>query len=140
LRREDFVRAVFIVILLLIAVAPARAQNAADYELGCDGAADTRWCKIQLADFRKWFPLAMRGDYQGQRNVAFCLSEGCDGAIVKKPITACAWRMVIVGSGSPKVDQGDTANLKNACGRLDETERQAAAAQATTLLAKIPRR
>ena len=118
--------------------APAFAQKAADYENHCDDAEKD--CKASLAQFRKWFPLAMRGDYQGQRNVAFCLSRGCDGAVFQRPITGCAWRMVIVGSGSPKVDSTDTANLKNECGKLDEVDRQAAAAQATTLMAKIPRR
>lgn len=128
------------ILTMLVLTAPAQAQKASDYELECEGASDVKWCNVQLAQFRKWFPLALRGDYQGQRNVAYCLSDGCDGAVMKKPITSCAWRIVIVGSGSPKVDQIDTNNLKNACGRLDETERQAAAAQAATLLAKIPRR
>jgi len=130
----------FMVGLLLAPVAPVGAQQASDYALACvDDAADSL-CKTSLAQFKKWFPLAMRGDYQGQRNVAFCLSTGCDGAVLIRPITGCAWRLVIVSSGSKDVDQSDTGNIKHYCGKLDAVEREAAAAQAAALLAKTLRR
>lgn len=128
----------FLIIAALLVAAPAAAQNAADYELGCE--ASDKLCNASRQDFRKWYPLAWRGDYQGQRNVAFCLRDGCDGAVRTNPITGCAWRMVIVGSGSPKVDTSDTLNLKTDCSRLDAVEREAATAQAARMLAKIPRR
>ena len=127
-----------LLLLAALAITPAAAQQAADYELSCEGA--DRDCKASLTQFRTWFPKAMRGDYQGQRNIAFCLSTGCDGAVRPRPLTACAWRLVIVSTGSKHVDQGDTANLKNDCGKLDETDRRAAAAQSVALLARMQRR
>ncbi|UYO38577.1 hypothetical protein KQX62_17915 [Rhodopseudomonas palustris] len=131
-------RSFLIGLAALLIAAPAAAQKAADYELSCE-ESDT-WCNISLKQFRKWYPLAWRGDYQGQRNIAFCLRDGCDGAIRTNPITGCAWRMVIVASGSPKVDSSDTLNLKTDCGKLDAVEREAASAQAARMLAKIQRR
>jgi hypothetical protein len=48
--------------------------------------------------------------------------------------------MVIITSGSSEVWTGDTDNLKIECGKLDEVERQAAAAQATAISTKITTR
>jgi hypothetical protein len=115
------------------------AEKAQDYLTPCDSAA----CKADQQEFLKWYPRAVRGDYQGQRNVAFMLggrSAGQPtGAIAANKITACAWRMVIVTSGSLKVNDGDTFNLKHDCGKLDDVERQAAAAQATLISSRIRR-
>ncbi|ABE64051.1 conserved hypothetical protein [Nitrobacter hamburgensis X14] len=113
----------------------ASAQTASDYTNQCDDGADD--CRASLAQFKKWFPRAMRGDYQGQRNVAFCLSTGCDGAVTMRPLAGCAWRLLIVATGSKDVDQSDTLNMKRDCGKLDDIDRQAAAAQSARLIAKI---
>jgi hypothetical protein len=78
-------------------------------------------------------PFAYRGVYQAERNLAYCLSTGCDGAVQPNPILGCAWRIVITSSGSPKVDQTDTDNLETECGRLSSVERDAAQSQATQL-------
>lgn len=127
------------VLVVVLIGGPATAQKAQDY-FGLCSEPD---CQTEQKEFAKWFPKAMRGDYQGQRNVAFYLGgnsvTGVQGAITANKITACAWRMVIIGSGSPKVDSSDTANVKHDCGKLDEVERIAAQSQATTLITKIKR-
>lgn len=88
------------------------------------------------ADNRK----AWQGDYQAQRNVAFCLSDGCGGMVVQNRSLGCAWRMIIIGSGSPKVDSTDTGNLKVYCGGLDAAERSAAQAQAAAIFRAVYKR
>ena len=76
---------------------------------------------------------ALSGDYQAQRNLAYTLATG----IPHNPILSCAWRIVIVQSGSSQVDQSDTGNKKFACGKLNPDELSAAEAQAKKLQAKI---
>ena len=127
---------VFFAGLMLLFAGAANAQTAADYVQEC---SDQQACSADLKEFTRWFPKAMRGDYQAQRNVSFCLSDGCNGAVRKLPITACAWRLVIIASGNKDVDQTDTMNAKFRCGGLDDLEKQAAVAQAETLMKKIKR-
>jgi len=121
---------------LLAGILPAAAESAGDY-MGASCADGDATCERTQKDFEKWFPEAYKGDYQSQRNVAFCLATGCDGAILVKPIKACAWRAVIVSSGSPEVDQSDTTNLDQDCGKLSPTEVEAAKAQADRIAATI---
>lgn len=35
---------------------------------------------------------ARRGDYQAMRNIAFCMWDGCDGAVEIDRKGSCAWR------------------------------------------------
>lgn len=76
---------------------------------------------------------ALSGDYQAQRNLAYTLTTG----IPHNPILGCAWRIVIVQSGSPQVDPSDTGNKKFACGKLNADDLAAAEAQAKKLQAKV---
>lgn len=96
----------------------------------CPESGDQSTClatqKSMLADW----PKAWEGDYQAQRNVAFCLSDGCNGAIRVDAIQGCAWRLVILNAGHEEVDQTDTANADLYCGRLTPTERSAATTKA----------
>ncbi|QQC25721.1 hypothetical protein I6H96_02335 [Brucella anthropi] len=116
----------------------ASAQAAGDFLSGsCADDANKPFCESAAKDFKKRFPLAYKGDYQSQRNVAFCLSSGCDGAVIRKPIFACAWRLVIITSGSPDVDQSDTANTDADCGKLSEIDRLTAAAQAKEIIGRL---
>lgn len=126
--------------LFLAFLSTAAVAQTADDHLGhCE--SEKSYCSIDQKEFKKWFPKAMRGDYQGQRNVAFMLSgRGEAGAVIPNKITGCAWRMIIIASGSPKVDSTDTSNLKLECDRLSEVELEAAAAQAKTLSKRIGRR
>lgn len=80
---------------------------------------------------------AMRGNYQAQRNLAYGYSSYPYAGQETNPILACAWRIVIIKSGNEKVNQTDVGNHEVSCGRLDETARAAAEAQAVALLKKI---
>jgi hypothetical protein len=115
----------------------SKADSAADHLGLCLSANSAANCKIDQEKFKKEYPLAYKGDYQAQRNAAYCLFTGCDGAIRQNQILGCAWRIVIIASGSPKVDGSDTANLKYNCGQLSEVEFIAAKSQASRIIAKI---
>lgn len=83
---------------------------------------------------------AIKGDYQGQRNVAYCLSTGCGwNELNKNPVLGCAWRVVIVNSGHLAANRLDADGLKLYCGSqfLDDTGRVMANAQAMTIMKKL---
>jgi hypothetical protein len=81
---------------------------------------------------------AMAGDYQAQRNVAYWLTGGNNGAPPLNPVLGCAWRLVILKSGSPSVDSSDISNKQLYCDkRLDADSRKAAEAQAEKLFKQI---
>jgi hypothetical protein len=84
---------------------------------------------------------AMAGNYQAQRNIAYWLTGGNYGAPPLNPILGCAWRLVILNSGSPSVDSTDVSNKQLYCDkRLDADSRIAAEAQAERLLIQIKKR
>lgn len=131
-------RQALIALALCAAATGAAAASDLGYEPGnCELAADGGWCRQSAKDMARDWPKALRGDYQAQRNVAYCLSGGCDGAVAVNRIQGCAWRIVIVSSGSPKVGATDTANLRADCGRLEPTEKTAAAMRADALFPKV---
>lgn len=86
-----------------------------------------------MADYEALEKAALSGDYQAQRNLAYTLSTGIPNDI----ILGCAWRIVIIESGSTQVDQSDTGNKTAYCGKLSEDELAAAQAQAKTLQGMI---
>lgn len=80
---------------------------------------------------------ALTGDYQAQRNVAYTLTT----SIPHNQILGCAWRIVIVESGSDQVDQSDTGNKRFDCDKkLNADEVNAAKAQAKKLQEKIAKK
>lgn len=103
------------------------------------GADGIDWCKLDSAEFRSDYPKAFGRDYQAQRNVAFCFDTGCNGAVIAKRSLACAWRIVILASGSPRVDDSDHLNWTYRCGRkaLDDMAFATAVRQARGLFAEI---
>ena len=84
---------------------------------------------------RDW-PKAWQGDYQGQRNAAFCRSNSCDGAVQLNQAEACAWRAIILAAHIDESNDTDSTNLNIDCGKLDE----AGAALATTKAESMFRR
>jgi hypothetical protein len=61
----------------------------------------------------------MARDYDAQRQTALCLRTGkCVGSPIPNAIEACAWRMVIIGSGHGNVDASDVANYQDECQSL----------------------
>lgn len=89
-------------------------------------------------EFEKLEKRALAGDYKAQRNVAYWLTGGNNGTPPINPILGCAWRLVILKSGSPSVDSSDVSNKQLYCDkRLDADSRKAAEAQAEKLLKQI---
>ncbi|MDH0908824.1 hypothetical protein N5C66_05850 [Rhizobium pusense] len=137
------------VLALAIVAAMSSLANAADWppamdylkerSLDCSANAKPSLCeqtkKFWLEDYDK----AIRGDYNGQRNIAACLSTGCDGAIVPNPILGCAWHVVVANSGHLEANKLDADWLRIYCGSkyLDDAGRAMADAQARTILKKL---
>jgi len=82
---------------------------------------------------------AMARDYDAQRETASCLRTGkCVGSPVANVIEACAWRMVILGSGHCNVDASDGANYQEDCRSLgSDQERVVAQTKARELFRDI---
>lgn len=142
---ENVVRVLLSIVCLVLLASFARAEDwpPAEYYvksgIECDRAKDAADCDFVKVTWPKDYALAIAGDYQGQRNVSYCLSTGCYGVIVKNPMLGCAWRMVIIGMGDLKLDPSDTSNLKYFCGPelIDDGQFQAAKAQAAHMLRNL---
>lgn len=124
-------------VLTLFAVESAAGDELDAIVQLCIVTSDETACEATKQSFREWWPAANAGDYGAQRNVAFCFSTGCDGAIGVDVERGCAWRMVIAASDSPEVGSGDMANLENDCGRLGRKGQANASAQAKRLYRQI---
>lgn len=100
-------------------------------------ACATAWANS--TQFEQASAKAMAGDYQAQRNLAFGYSSSPYEGQQKNSLLACAWRLVILNSGSPKVDDTDVSNKQLYCGRLNADQLSAATAQARNLYRTIYR-
>lgn len=80
---------------------------------------------------------AMKGDYQAQRNLAWSyVNPGPEEKA--DPVLGCAWYLVILQSGSPKVHDGDRGNAKVYCdGKLDRDSQTAAMVKSRKLVRQI---
>ncbi len=85
---------------------------------------------------------AMARDYDAQRYTAVCLRTArCAGSPVPNAVEACAWRMVILGSGHREVDASDIANYQHQCQSLIvDGERAVALKKAEELFRSIYKR
>jgi hypothetical protein len=85
---------------------------------------------------------ALAGNYTAQRNAAYCLSTAkCEGVIFPRMVEACAWRMVILGSGHHWVNQSDVDNYQEECAsNLSAQEQSAALGLAEQLFKRIYKR
>lgn len=131
-------RCFIIAAALVMITGTANAQNIDDHLQIC---TIDRFCESSQQQFKKWFPKAYSKDYQGQRNVSFCLADGCDGAVRKNLALGCAWRIVIIASGSSRVDSTDTGFFDAYCrNRLSESEIAQMRSQAEALFSQIYKR
>lgn len=120
---------------------PAKVPAAPVRAFCMQGGDDEKICEANILEFeKKDWPRAWGGDYQGQRNVAYCLAEVCMDAVPINKVLACAWRQVIQMSGDIQVGQGDLKNLELNCSRLDGDSRAAARAQAESIFRTIYKR
>ncbi|MBB5985328.1 hypothetical protein [Sphingobium lignivorans] len=103
----------------------------------CAGANEAI-CEANRIQFdRQDWPRAWRGDYQGQRNVAYCLSTGCDGAVTINESAACAWRIVILAAAHDEATDLDNRALEANCDKLSEIARTAATIRAEEIATRI---
>ncbi|GLR51264.1 hypothetical protein KYK30_20525 [Shinella yambaruensis] len=121
-------------------------KPAADYlalPSDCTGEKDAPLCEGLKQEWKRDYDAATAGDYQGQRNVAYCLSTGCKSpfgnTVRTNPILGCAWRVVIVNSGHLDADADDANEMSIYCGPqfLDDIGRTMADAQARTLFKNL---
>jgi hypothetical protein len=80
---------------------------------------------------------ALAGDYQAQRNIAYGYSTAPYPGQQTNVLLGCAWRIVIMHSGSAKVDDTDISNQRVQCGKLDSQQLAAAQAQARRLYLQV---
>ncbi|WP_374406550.1 hypothetical protein [Pelagerythrobacter sp.] len=98
----------------------------------------TEQCEVTRTTFmRRDWPAAWRGDYQGQRNVAFCLSNGCEGAVAVDQTTGCAWRSVILETQVAEADDTDAANIEVECQDLSPVQVRLATKKAEQIVEAI---
>ncbi len=109
----------------------------------CASATDPETCKWMKESWTRDYEGAISGQYAGQRNVAHCLSTGCEAtygkSIRKNPILGCAWHIVIINSGHLDASSVDASSFKTYCGPhfLDDLGRKMADAQARTILKNL---
>ncbi|HEX8045180.1 hypothetical protein [Rhizobium sp.] len=105
----------------------------------CSQSADPGACRYTRDTWKTKYSDAVAGKYQGQRNVALCLSTGCDKAIQPDKILGCAWRIVIAKSGHTEFDDTDAMNLKVFCGSdyITQADRRVAETQARSMVMMI---
>ncbi|HFF8234845.1 MULTISPECIES: hypothetical protein [Acinetobacter calcoaceticus/baumannii complex] len=82
--------------------------------------------------------LALTGDYQAQRNIAYSYATDPE-KFGRNHIQACGWYLVVLSSGSPKVDAGDKSNVEVYCSHkfLNDSERSQAFAFGKETYGKI---
>ncbi|MFC4174140.1 hypothetical protein ACFOYU_19150 [Microvirga sp. GCM10011540] len=129
---------ILLTILLTCAADAVHAQNIDDHLRTCEGGND--FCESSQQQFKKWFSNAYKKDCQGQRNVSFCLTDCYKRSVqVNRPL-GCAWRLVILASGSPKVDSTDTGFFDSRCRKLSGSEALQMKSQADALFREIYKR
>jgi hypothetical protein len=94
-------------------------------------------CAVNQAEIIASAKFAYKGDYQAQRNIAFCLFTGCQGAVIIDKALSCAWRTVILAAASSEVDATDTSNLQACKNDLTPTENAAAISRAGNLFKTV---
>lgn len=102
------------------------------------GSCSDTMCATRQVQFAEadW-PAAWQGDYGAQRNVAFCLITGCEGAVLIDKSAGCAWRAVILELNSDAAGDGDAANMETQCADLSPAQRQLAITKAEKIAAKV---
>lgn len=108
------------------------------YVLPLGFCGDGIQCLLLQANVLKYHKAAYNKDNDAQRNVSYCIYSGCRNAIGKNPVLGCAWRIVILASGSSR--ESDTVFLKLCIDQIGAPGMAAARAQAATLFRTIYKR
>ena len=107
----------------------ASEQSIQEYSYDANNAGSNNFSAID--------DLANRGNYQAQRNLAYSFSYFPYPGQKKNPVLGCAWYLVVLNSGSPKVDSTDQDNVNLWCGKLEPDLLKTSKYWASKFLAKI---
>lgn len=94
-------------------------------------------CSQDRAMIAEALQLAYQKDYPSQRNLAYCLFDGCSGTIAADPVQSCAWRYVIMASDHPDLVSSDAGNLDICLSKLTWRDAELAKSRAAKLVALI---
>lgn len=70
---------------------------------------------------KEYRALAVKGDYQGMRNIAHSYAAPLKGE-AGSPVASCAWYLLIPAVHKDKFTAGDTGNVHTYCGKLEAGE------------------
>lgn len=95
-------------------------KEAAEFLTFCSVSdEDRQTCINEQARFEQEYVNAYAGDYLAQSNVAYQLWKAPPGFMPNNKRQACAWRLVIMTSGSPYLSDLDMETSKNICDGID---------------------
>jgi hypothetical protein len=84
-----------------------------------------------------WYK-AWKGDIEHARNVAYCLSSSCSGAIAENRIQGCGWALAIIASASGALDESDARHADEDCQDLSPAALSTAQIRAAEIHSRIP--
>lgn len=137
-------RALFLALVLMISAGALSARAAdgvpdyADLLADCAASKDTACAGEQTVLAGQW-PKALSGDLLSLRNFAFCLADGCYGALKVDHVKACALRIVVAAIGNGSVPQADRDSFDQECGPLGPDDQQTAKIMARDVVRTIVR-
>lgn len=136
---------ILLLALVLVAAAGSLPAHAADgvpaytdLLADCAKSKDPA-CAGEQAVLAPQWPKALSGDLFSLRNFAFCLGNGCYGALRIDPVRACALRIVVAAIGDQPVSQEDRNRFNQDCGQLGADDQQAAKVAARDMVRTIRR-
>lgn len=109
----------------VIPTGPAKKymEDAEEYLSSCFGSpSEKRNCQNHQARFEQEYVNALAGDYLAQSNVAFNLWRAGPGILPDNKIQACAWRLVIMTSGSKYLSDRDMEVSRMICDGIDKND------------------
>ncbi len=112
------------------------AQDSKFQKADCGTSSNHAVCVAQAKQMASDWRRANNGDYGSQRNVAFCLKNGCDGSTKIDAVGACSWRMIIQAAENKK-DAADRWSYEADCKPLTNSDRRIAIKQAEKVYSRI---
>lgn len=115
---------VFIFVLIVVMVAIDRIKEGQQQEIAKQSSMpvyfdDGSLNQANPDNYPLVYDLALHGDYQAQRNIAYGFASYPYNGQEKNRVLGCAWYLVVLNSGSPKVNAGDQGNVDTYCGKLE---------------------
>jgi hypothetical protein len=127
-------------ILLSISTAPVHAADGPPPIKGdaCTGVVEKSRCQAYVADVKREWPKANKGDYFAIRRIALCFQSGCRDAVERNTVQACGW--LLVALSMPSSGSSDSAVYRDTCTAIPASDNQAAVELGERLSKKILKR